>query len=1210
MQAKPKKIHWLILVLLLVKEVQDAGIKCNLNLIQSFHLKGLRYSSTRSMSVCPTVFERCCSMMDELAILKLWNSYTGPNLKRFASRLNLAHRTFISMHDALTKLKVDNMVVHYLTYKWIPYIHHTVEESSIPASVTPDTLNEQLEYFLPGEGPVRKLDFNDSKLPMLFQMVTDVRSKVALVMYLACLAKIVSENFLDYELYLEWIKAEGMVDNISEPLKRLKDQKRMFNGLKAGLAKQISNAQKELKYVFSRIKRDFSKNPKLKGSVDSLDNVYQKEMDAILKRMKNFTNNAKTAEGDKEDMERLQKLRSQIFKDVIKTQKHLFQSANNLQKKKEKVQQEEFQKKKAKRVHNFSKIRYSMNKSQKRFVKAYNGYIESLQNDYVDSRTDDLESNHLTEDVQPENFFKTIEEIGDRKLKQSKHKGKQKNLKKKTDKLSQSKSTKKERRRLFLPKVGNFVKNLFSSPPKLPDSSLNLPQLPSLPQIPGLPSIPGDLLTSNSQKPLGGLVEGGVNFIKNLFGPKKKRVIIYHPNGKITQKVYNIIRNYRIWQKNVVPKFAAMYQKLMKYKIDMPVIDEKYFADRSMHVPSFETQQELKSQTFKRFLFREFVSVNKAKLKYCYQVDQEFKNFQNTEFADSLLQISKYRQGVLDLKKTIYCAVCDAHNSRNFVTEKNLMVFEEKFCFDLIDKNSLFIRWNHILLIEYMDLTYQYIKCYESSGSVFDFPFRSFINQHKRRIPFVKRCLDRVAEGAEDFMSYCYFMCSDFKLHGMSTFWDGDTQLATKMLMVIFNFLRKKNLFPETQVKQLEKILELELLNDLSFADQKDGGSSNKSKKSMANKPEISVEFVKKQLRSIQKALGTNTSPIVERSLLDTSADNELKHDNFDKYMSQLKDLHSHVTELNAQDTEEEFTKQTLPKNPTSNLKAVKKTQKRSEAKLSSNTKKNKAAGASSENYSAVEFGNASSAGSISSFRKKQRVKVNKNKKAKSTTSQKTERKLSQESISSSSHESTESQNSAETVSLSNQRQLEEANLSANPERRLFLNEYSGTERFHSEIFEKRVRPVDIACMRTFYTSRSGALNPIRDLNYSDFKNIDPKHIIINKFKAYKYENLRPETVMGYLDADSTIVRGFNSDLEDMDFKLMVGNPTEKETMMESKVQPYKITKETEEEKAAQSSKSNMQDKLVDVTDEDLHLKPDSSHDTYTMVENAFFNKA
>ena len=715
----------------------------------------------------------------------------------------------------------------------------------------------------------------------------------------------------------------------------------------------------------------------------------------------------------------------------------------------------------------------------------------------------------------------------------------------------------------------------------------------------------------NSGKKGGNFAKRGVNFIKNLFGPKKKRVIIYHPNGSITHKVYDIFRNHRVWQETIAPKFARMYEKLKLYKLEIPTIDEELFVPREVHVPSFENQQELRSQTFKRFLFREFVSVNKAKLKYCYRVDEEYKKFKNAEFAESLVEIAIYRQGILDLKKTIYCGVCDAHNGRNFVVEKNLMVFEDKFCFDLIDKNSLFIRWSHILLIEYMDLTYQYVKCYESSGSVFDFPFRSFISQHKRRIPFFKRCLNRVAEGGEDFMSYCYFLCSDFKLYGMSTLWDGDVHVTTKMLMVIFNFLRKKNLFPETQVKQLEKILELELLNDLSFADQRDTGDANTTddetqKTDTPKKPKISIDFVKKQLRSIQKSIGMSTARNSERLLLDVPANNSPANLGVDKYISQLKELHSYVTRLNEQDAVKEFIKQSLPESNQTEAKKVKKTTKRSEARLSATTKKNKVAGSPNDN---TPTGFAASSGASSSYHSKKRAKIIRNKKSKVHAKKKTERELLQGEPMSPPEQSSSSSPAVESLSLPNQRQLEASATSPNPERRLLLDEYSGTHQYHSEIFEKRVRPVDIGCLRTFYTSRSGALNPIRDLNYSDFKSVDPKHIIINKFKAYKYENLRFETVASYLDADEKLVKGFNSDLDDMDFKMMVGNPVQKETLIERKVQPVKPGKQDNEKGASQPPTVNVQDKMIDVTDDNLHLKSDFSHDTYTMIENNFFHK-
>jgi hypothetical protein len=467
-----------------------------------------------------------------------------------------------------------------------------------------------------------------------------------------------------------------------------------------------------------------------------------------------------------------------------------------------------------------------------------------------------------------------------------------------------------------------------------------------------------------------------------------------------------------------------------------------------------------------------------------------------------------------------------------------------------------------------------------------------------------------VAEGAEDFMSYCHFMCSDFKLHGMSTFWDGNTQLVTKILMVIFNFLRKKNLFPQSQVKQLEKILELELINDLTFADQKEAENKPVKTKKVAAKPLMSIDVVKKQLRSVQEALGKGFLGSQERSLSDAPVNSSLNENNFDQFIAQLKDIHSDVIKLNEQDSSEDFKQQSLSSASHSNQKAVKSTRKQRKAKATAGTQSTKNIAATNDNPPAAPFGNANSAGPISSFIKKKKTKTTKHKKTHHGSKHNTERELSNNSPNVQSNSSPEAKTSQETESLPEQRKLEETTSVVPSERKLFLNEYNGTERYHSQIFEKRVTPVDVSCMRTFYTARTGALNPIRDLNYSNFKEIDPKHIIINKYKTYKYESLRPETLMGYLDADANIVRGFNSDWEEMDFKLMVGNPEEKQSLMETKVQAAKPNTEEIPESSIPSRNQSPMSRVVDITDEDFHMKTDSSHDTFTMIENTFFHKS
>jgi hypothetical protein len=171
---------------------------------------------------------------------------------------------------------------------------------------------------LPGKGPVSKLDSVTKRLPLLFEAIIGVRGKIALVMYLATLAKIAATNFLDYEMYIEWIRAEGMVDNIEGAFKKNKQKQKVFEGFKTYLAKSVNNAKNELKYVFSSVNKDFSKDPKLRPMVSQLDNMYQKQMDQVLSKMQNFMNNAKHSSGDKEDVKNLGNLRKKIFDDIAK----------------------------------------------------------------------------------------------------------------------------------------------------------------------------------------------------------------------------------------------------------------------------------------------------------------------------------------------------------------------------------------------------------------------------------------------------------------------------------------------------------------------------------------------------------------------------------------------------------------------------------------------------------------------------------------------------------------------------------------------------------------------------------------------------------------------------------------------------------------------------------------------------------------------------
>lgn len=129
---------------------------------------------------------------------------------------------------------------------------------------------------------------------------------------------------------------------------------------------------------------------------------------------------------------------------------------------------------------------------------------------------------------------------------------------------------------------------------------------------------------------------------------------------------------------------------------------------------------------------------------------------------------------MMDIKKSLYCAICDAQQQRNFIHDHKMIVLDNQFCSSIIKKHEGYLLWVHVELVKLIDLLYQNILCISTRGEEHKFPFQSVIEKYKRRLPFVERCIEAVNKGHPQYMQVCHFMCKQFKLQATSTFWDGD----------------------------------------------------------------------------------------------------------------------------------------------------------------------------------------------------------------------------------------------------------------------------------------------------------------------------------------------------------------------------------------------------------------------------------------------------
>lgn len=200
-------------------------------------------------------------------------------------------------------------------------------------------------------------------------------------------------------------------------------------------------------------------------------------------------------------------------------------------------------------------------------------------------------------------------------------------------------------------------------------------------------------------------------------------------------------------------------------------------------------KQEVKCETQDKQVFHEFLVVNNAKAEHCLNIYEKFLNFDAGQFKQALKIVRSELNSISGYKKTFYCFLCDAKAQRFMDEGARQMMIEDDFCRALIVQKEEYLRFMHIIFVEFADSLLQFINCHETDGAVFTFPFENFLTRQKRRVPLIQRCLASAKQG--NFLADCWFICNKFSLHRFSNFWEGELHLYDRILVVIKSFLRK-----------------------------------------------------------------------------------------------------------------------------------------------------------------------------------------------------------------------------------------------------------------------------------------------------------------------------------------------------------------------------------------------------------------------------------
>lgn len=302
-----------------------------------------------------------------------------------------------------------------------------------------------------------------------------------------------------------------------------------------------------------------------------------------------------------------------------------------------------------------------------------------------------------------------------------------------------------------------------------------------------------------SKEPIA-LAEKAQDF-QNFFRLVKKHLII---SRKAQQKAISSAR--RI----VLPR-NRQFNRMVNRIISNPRLPALEFFNVPMFMRDVENFDPIRSSETqcsveRRQAFRTFVRVNRPKYEHCVKVHENMKIIDNMNFDKTIIGIRETIVRVLDMKKTLYCAICDADSHKYFNSAKDIVMLDEHFCRDIIGVYRDYIEFANVIMIQFGEQLLQYIECMNSLPNVINVPFLTRFEFQKRNIFFFRKCFDNVL--ADDYMRHCHFICSTFNFDSFSKYIDGDLRLLYNVYLEIIDFTRNNNIPFDTSLIVNNEFLE------------------------------------------------------------------------------------------------------------------------------------------------------------------------------------------------------------------------------------------------------------------------------------------------------------------------------------------------------------------------------------------------------------------
>ena len=181
--------------------------------------------------------------------------------------------------------------------------------------------------------------------------------------------------------------------------------------------------------------------------------------------------------------------------------------------------------------------------------------------------------------------------------------------------------------------------------------------------------------------------------------------------------------------------------------------------------------------------------VNKAKKKFCKKIRKKMHEFPITDFRDYLPMIRVEMIRLLSMKKTFYCSLCDMDKQKRIDPYNKIITFDTNFCRRIIVEFKDYLKFTNVLLIEYLDMLLQYVRCFQTPADEARFPYSSFLQVYQKNFEVIQKCFDNI--DTPEYMQHCIFLCQQYSYTTYSPFFDGSVDLISRINTTLISFFRK-----------------------------------------------------------------------------------------------------------------------------------------------------------------------------------------------------------------------------------------------------------------------------------------------------------------------------------------------------------------------------------------------------------------------------------